>query len=619
MKSKRISIMILLFFIFLLAGCGESVSPEITWNQYIKAMNSKNLEEVAEIYFTKDSTNYNRFLEGKTAEEYFPFDEITTTKYEPAVVNEKYYAANIAVDVKDSLGTEQKTFSVYFVKEIDGSWKFISEVNVVSDNADELGNKPDKNYYDNIILTRDGFRYKYVYGETPGVVSDKDYIIIVEPTANEKKIVIPEQIDGAPVRVISAYAFENLKSIFSSMTIPQSKLEEIVIPNTVTTIEKYAFHQARNLKSLVLPSSIQMIQNYAFAGATGLETLTINVDEESMYGEGKIVNYVSHNSMDIYGYKELYAGGATDSKTYQVYGAVPVTWSVDNEELATIAENGTLTPLAAGTVTIKAVNKADETLYAEAQVVIHPIEEKNAPIEYNDDRLKIESIPSVFYVGDTIALDKPDVVWSTSNQAVGTIAQDGKFTAVGSGTVKVRATSTTNNSLYFEATITVKSEEDKLVQSTLSYADRAIEINGARKLYVGDYINLETEGFEVGDLIWSSDNPAYADVKMYEGFVVALSKGAVKIKATRKDNPNIFSIVTINISEVTPAITISENSLDRLDNLKALYINAINPFSIQIKGNLKLSPNVKIYVPAQDYATYLTLWPTYAKQIFIAK
>jgi hypothetical protein len=294
MKRKRISIVILLLFILLLAGCGESVSPEVTWNQYIKAMNSKNLEEVAEIYFMKDSTNYNNFLEGKTAETYFPFEEITTTKYEPAVVNEKYYAADIAVEVKDSLGTKQKDFSVYFVKELDGSWKFISEVNVISNNAEELGNKPDKNYYDNIILTSDGFRYKYVYGETPGVVSDKDYVIIVEPLANEKRIVIPEQIDGAPVRIISAYAFENLKSIFSSMTIPQSKLEEIEIPNTITTIEKYAFHQSRNLKSVVLPSSIQTIQNYAFAGCTGLETLTINVDEEAMYGEDKIVNLISH-------------------------------------------------------------------------------------------------------------------------------------------------------------------------------------------------------------------------------------------------------------------------------------------------------------------------------------
>jgi hypothetical protein len=102
MKRKKVSIIVLLLFILLLVGCGGNTSPESTWDKYIKAMNNKSLEEVAEIYYVKDSTSYNRFLEGKTASEYFPFTKITTNKFEPTLVNINYYAAHINVLVDDS-------------------------------------------------------------------------------------------------------------------------------------------------------------------------------------------------------------------------------------------------------------------------------------------------------------------------------------------------------------------------------------------------------------------------------------------------------------------------------------------------------------------------------------
>lgn len=609
MKFKRITILILLIYILVLVGCGGTDSPEKVWKNYIKAMNAKNIESVAEVYYPKDSKNYISFVEGIDKESYFSFVSISTKSFTPVLVNPKYYCAEIEIDFENSSGVNTRKFFVYFYRDLDEKWRFISEVNPTTSDLELLGNKPDNGYYNSIVKTGDGFDYKYYYGTTTGIPNlNTDYVKIVAPNSNGKKIVIPSTIEGAPVTMIGDFAFFNYFRVFS-VTFPTSKLEEIVIPDTVTTIEKYAFYQAKKLKELELPKSVNSVGQYAFA-SSGLTSLTINTNEDPMYGN--IVEIVSKDSLTIIGNAVVYLG---DLPTYEVSGH-SVDWSISDENIATINSSGALNLLNSGEVIITATSKADPTMYSTAKVTVLPATEKNVEATSELDDLKFKTLKTN-YVGDVLNITKGSIAanWSTSDENIAVFDNFGRLKLLAPGEVTIIATNKENESQVATATINVQDASKKYVETTLSHENDVIVFTGARNLYVSDYIKLKTTGYELGDIIWSSSDESIATVSTYEGVVTAHAEGSVIIKATLKDNPNISSVVEIKVSAVNPSITFSENALDRLYNLKTLYINAINPNSVVFKGNLKLPNDTIIYVPAQNYETYKTVWKDYEKQI----
>ena len=76
-------------------------------------------------------------------------------------------------------------------------------------------------------------------------------------------ITIPEEIDGKKVTVIGSRAFQCKHLVW------------VRIPDTVTTIEDYAFLCCFDLKSLTIPDSVTDIESHSFAGCENLRSLTI--------------------------------------------------------------------------------------------------------------------------------------------------------------------------------------------------------------------------------------------------------------------------------------------------------------------------------------------------------
>lgn len=67
-------------------------------------------------------------------------------------------------------------------------------------------------------------------------------------------IEIPKEIDGTQIRVIGESAFRNWCS----------RLETVIIPDSVESIENYAFSGCENLQTVIIPSSVQYIWKGAF-------------------------------------------------------------------------------------------------------------------------------------------------------------------------------------------------------------------------------------------------------------------------------------------------------------------------------------------------------------------
>ena len=132
-----------------------------------------------------------------------------------------------------------------------------------------------------------------------------------------------------------------------------------------------------------------------------------------------------------------------------------VTWSSSNEAIATVDGNGLVTTHEVGTVTITATLKSDPAISSSATIVVNPIKVSKITVNgYGKDYLvKGNTVTLTTTVEPSDAANK-SIVWSSSNEEVATVDQNGKVTAVGQGTVSIKAMND-DSGVYGEQVITV--------------------------------------------------------------------------------------------------------------------------------------------------------------------
>ncbi len=169
-----------------------------------------------------------------------------------------------------------------------------------------------------------------------------------------------------------------------------------------------------------------------------------------------------------------------------------ITWSVDGE-MGEISADGEFTALLAGSGTVIA---AAGEVTAQAAVTVNEV-----PAEETDDEL-IEIFPNKasVVIGETAQfevmvkdaggneIEDPEVVWEVSNSEVGTIDENGLFTAATEGETEVIATS---GELSGEAEVTVTDEEQPP-------APDANIINIRRQLRNGNIVKFGSKNYEGG-------------------------------------------------------------------------------------------------------------------------
>ncbi|NDJ00031.1 T9SS type A sorting domain-containing protein [Flavobacterium sp. LaA7.5] len=140
-----------------------------------------------------------------------------------------------------------------------------------------------------------------------------------------------------------------------------------------------------------------------------------------------------------------------------------VTWSITSgSEYATVDENGVVTAIANGTVTVRATSDADSTIYDEIDVVISNqtvavtsitvTVQDNAPAEITTENGTLQLIATITPEDAT----NTDVTWSiTSGGEYATVDENGVVTAIANGTVTVRATSDADGTIYAEIEIVI--------------------------------------------------------------------------------------------------------------------------------------------------------------------
>ena len=227
----------------------------------------------------------------------------------------------------------------------------------------------------------------------------------------------------------------------------------------------------------------------------------------------------------------------TPSDGYNVFD-----WKSDNEEVATVADDGTITGKKPGTANISVSSQDGSQLTATAVVTVKEV----IPI----DKITLSEPGYDMMIGDktliNCLLEPIDasvglLSWSTTNDRVATVDADGLVTAVGAGEAEIIAQDPLSG---LSASIAVKVVGEGVVSLSLSYVRNQDELKALGWGFgqTPASVNFDAEGMTV-NMSLQSNSKYRADLKMASNdSPVVLNIGAYRYLAFRMDGPGNGSL-----------------------------------------------------------------------------
>ena len=344
---------------------------------------------------------------------------------------------------------------------------------------------------------------------------------------------------------------------------------EIVFPESVMSIGGYAFKYCDHIQSLVFTYENVTIGALAFPDNNGLEYIVsqsetppnaelfafpksaydkpLYVPEKSIslyknaveWRSFKYVNPISGTDVTLtLNVKSLTLNiGQTEKLTATILpentSDKTVSWASDNEAIATVAADGTVTGVSVGVANITA--KCGD-VSATCKVTVNPVPAATVTINVPDTKI---------YVGDKLTLSAmvaPDnttdktLIWTCSTPEIATInAQTGELTAIAPGEASIKATCGEATGM---ATVTIIPVPATSV--TISTDDITLLVGQTGKLTATVFPENTTDK----NIVWESDNDAIATVTS-DGTVTAVSIGVTNITATCGDVTSTCKVTVI--------------------------------------------------------------------------
>ena len=217
-----------------------------------------------------------------------------------------------------------------------------------------------------------------------------------------------------------------------------------------------------------------------------------------------------------------------------------VTWSSSDEAVATVSDAGLVSAVAAGTAAITATSVFDGTVSGSATVTVL------APAVTAVD---VTPAPSSVIIGETVQLEADvaavsgaslDVTWSSSDETVATVDQDGLVTGVTLGAATITATSVATPSVSGSSELTV-TDVPAVTGVTLDPPTLELELGESATLTPG----VDAVGGADESVTWASSDDTVATVDA-DGVVTAVAVGTATITAT-----SVFDVTVEGTADVT--------------------------------------------------------------------
>ena len=456
------------------------------------------------------------------------------------------------------------------------------------------------------------------------------------------ELVIPNSVTS-----IGNSAFEYCRGL-TSITIPNSVTSignwafgycsgltgELVIPNSVTSIGNNAFYGCSGLTSVTIGNSVTSIGNWAFEYCRGLTSiynhinhptdvtlgsdvfLEVNktnctlfvtkgcVDEYRNADQWKdFVNIVEGNYLDDISFENdfltLYLGETDTLQVQLTPASAPyptLLWQSSDTTVATVDQNGKITPITLGQTVITATTTTDDGLNLSASCTVY--------VRAHVSSISLDKDSTILYLNETDTLTAtvlPEfafnevVNWSSSDANVATVDQNGVVTAHAVGNAIITATTTDGTSLSDSCLVEVRAYVTGI---TLDKTQTSIYVGGNDSIAA----TILPENAYNKTLLWQSSDTTVATVDQ-NGKVTTVALGQAVITATTTDGTNLSASSQVNVTGIT-SIALNKTStllyLEETDNLTAtitpadVIINTIawtssNPSVASVNPNGKVT------------------------------
>ncbi len=199
-----------------------------------------------------------------------------------------------------------------------------------------------------------------------------------------------------------------------------------------------------------------------------------------------------------------------------------VIWSSDNEDVATVDQNGSVTAVGEGIAVITATSVKDDTKFASCTITVELPDTQPEPIVEITNKSAVSEglkINNSLTLTTRVNRDDGSVSWSSSDSGVASVDDSGKVTAKGEGEVTITATFTTENGKIATDSVTITVYGDGYIE--LALRARSVSVGGTYK------IDFKALG---GTVNWTSSNPHFATVDA-SGTVNGIAVGKTTITA----------------------------------------------------------------------------------------
>ena len=217
-----------------------------------------------------------------------------------------------------------------------------------------------------------------------------------------------------------------------------------------------------------------------------------------------------------------------------------VTWSSSNESIATVDEYGVVTAIAVGEATITATTNDGTNLSASCKVIVNPTLATSITLDKTEVELEATQTATLVATVLPELTTNKSVTWSSSNESIATVNNNGEVTAIAVGEAVITVTTADGTDLSATCKVTVV----PTLAVSIEVTPNSVEAEENSEVQLS--VNILPENATYKSVEWSSSNDAIASVNA-NGLVKIRKEGNVVITATTTDGTNLSATCSINV------------------------------------------------------------------------
>lgn len=276
-----------------------------------------------------------------------------------------------------------------------------------------------------------------------------------------------------------------------------------------------------------------------------------------------------------------------------------IKWTSSNNDIAVVDENGFVTGISNGDVTITATTENGKTATWNVTVISTPLsiglDKENVTLDISTN--KTYQFKATIY--PSTANTDIGLTWSSSDNSVATVNKDGVVTGVKNGTTVI--TVVTENKKVTSASVTVQTSP---VSISISPSSATIDLSAENKsVQLKAIISPNTTNIK-DKITWTSTNNNIATVDS-NGLVRGYANGTVTITATTANGKSTKATITVQTSPTSITLSTNKIVLEKYTNKNYQLKAIVRPTNANVYTNVSWtsSNNGIVTVNGNGYVT----------------